>query len=77
MRALAHADMILHLEENLPTDDRPDDWVYTVPWELEKHLERVRQKRNSGSDDTPSPADEDYDTPDFSRSELVPDTWKP
>lgn len=68
--------MVLHLEENLAADERPDDWVYILPWELDRHLAEVRSKREDKSKGGgSSAADEDWDGAQFSRNELVPNSW--
>lgn len=66
--------MLLHLEENLSEDERPADWVYILPWELDKHLVSVKTKRDQKGEKD-NPAEADYDTAEFSRNELVPNTW--
>lgn len=75
LNVLGQADMVLSLQENLSPDEQPEPWVYIVPWELERHLLRVKAQRkhrldNPGQDET------DFDDGTYEVNDLVPDTWK-
>ena len=68
--ALGHANMILSWEENLATEEMPPRWMWHLPWEINRHMEKVvadrkakyESKPNSeGSDDASSTWEADDD----------------
>lgn len=46
--ALQHADMILGLQEDLTSAEMPAEWMWPLPWEMEKALKRVSEDRKAG-----------------------------
>lgn len=56
--AVAHADSIVSLQENLSGKEMPPQWMWPLPWEMERHMDQIaadRKEKYGGSDD------DDYD----------------
>jgi hypothetical protein len=43
--------MVLAWQENLPEDEMPPRWMWTLPEELDRHFRDVRAKRRNGQHD--------------------------
>lgn len=51
--AVAHADHLLQLQENLPADEMPPVWMWPFGKQMKEHLDRVlaaRKAKYSGDD---------------------------
>ena len=61
--AVSHADSILTLQENLSDKEMPPQWKWHLPWEMERHMERVvadrKAKYGGGDDDDDPPASDE------------------
>lgn len=59
--AVAHADHILQLQENLDRDEMPPEWMWPFTDEMNEHIDRVqadrRNRYSSGGSDSPSSED--------------------
>ena len=55
-------------------DERPEPWVYILPWELDKHMAKVAEDRKNKTD-KPDDNDDYDDTNKWGRSDLIPDSW--
>jgi len=60
VNAIAHADHILQLQEDLSSDEMPPEWMWPLWWEMERWLNRIVKERAAkyGSDDN---ADVDWE----------------
>lgn len=45
--AVDHALRVLSWQENLPGDEMPPRWMWTLDWEIDKHFTIVESKRKS------------------------------
>lgn len=74
--AVAHADSILQLQENLESKEMPPEWMWPLSWEMEQHMAKVSAARREkygieDDDDDPVP----YEGDGWLRNELA-DEWK-
>lgn len=74
--AVAHADHILELQTNLDGKEMPPEWMWTLPWEMERHMKKVvaARKEKYGKDDDDDDVDMDGDG--WTRNEMIPDAWR-
>jgi len=57
--ALNHALTILSWQENLPSDEMPPYWMWSLDWEIEKHFKIVQTRREAKYGDAPPPIEDD------------------
>lgn len=46
--AISHARSIIAWQEHLTDDEMPPIWMWTLDEELERHFERIKERRKSG-----------------------------
>lgn len=72
--AVSHADYILELQSNLDSSEMPPEWKWPLPWEMERHMNKVLadRKKKYGTDND----DDDDDDEEGIQSSLIPDSWR-
>lgn len=58
MQTISHATTILGWLEHLTEEDMPPQWMWPLSKELERHFEKVKERRNSGRSDSSNDDDD-------------------
>lgn len=63
--SIAHSLVIDSWFEHLPTDERPPEWMWPLPWEVEQWFDRVEKERDKKYGSSGDGTDDNIVEPDL------------